>query len=554
MMKYQFKKLAALLLGVCMLLSLFTSCGKTEEDIYILFTGDAHCADDENIGYAGLKAFADMIKAEKSQYVTLVDTGDAVWGDFLGNQSEGEYIVDLMNQVGYDFAVLGNHEFDYGLEQLGNLISQSEAVYLGCNIFYTGKGENQLSALKPYAIETYGKTKVGFVGVTTPESITACAPMTFMEDGEIAYDFLIGDDGTKFYAEVQEQIDACRAEGADHVILLTHLGDGEEYGNYSSVALIAATTGADAVLDGHAHSTIPARLMKNKDGDEVLLASTGTKLQNIGVLLITPSGNLTVSLYSGMTDQNDTIAGVIDDANLAYETILAEKIGMSEVVLSTHSEDGQTRLVRSQETAIGNFCADAFRMVTGADLAFINGGGIRASLPAGDLTYGDILALCPYGNNICVVKTTGAEIADALEFSYRLLALDENGKALIEDGGFLQVSGLRFRVDTSVMSTVKTDENGLFVSVEGERRVKDLMILGKDGTYAPIDLDAEYTLAAFNFTLQECGDGFTMFVDNEYEISLGKFDYEVLIAYIQSFENDTIPSQYATIEGRIVIQ
>ncbi len=521
------------------------------EDIYIYFTGDAHCADDENLGYAGVKALVDHTEKNISRYVTLVDTGDAVWGDFLGNNSEGEYIVGLMNDVGYDYAVLGNHEFDYGMEQLSKLIEKSEATYLGCNITYSGSGDNPLAELKPYAIETYGDTKVAFIGVTTPESITDSDPASFMQDGKFVFDF--GQtDSNKFYENVQEKIDISKKDGADIVILLTHLGDGDEYGAFSSEALIAATTGADAVLDGHAHNTIPCRMIKNKSGESIPLSSTGTGLENIGQLVITSKGNITVTLINGELSRDEVIGSKIEAENAKYEAILAEVIGSTDFDLPTHDSDGE-RIVRNRETALGNLCSDAYRASTGADIAFVNGGGLRAPLEKGDITFGDIMSLHPYGNNICVVYATGREIADALEFSARFSSLGEDGLPSGEDGGFLQVSGLKFTIDTAIESSVATDENGMFLSVGDTRRVCDIMVETENG-YAPLNMNRLYTVASFNYTLQQCGDGYSMFANNEYAISLGKFDYETLIDYIKSFEGSKIPQKYASYEDRITIK
>ncbi len=522
-----------------------------ENDIYIYFTGDVHCADDENIGYAGVKALTDAARKYRGSYVTLVDTGDAVWGDFLGNNSEGEYIVDLMNDVGYDYAVLGNHEFDYGMEQLGDLIEMANAEYLGCNITYTGSGKNPLADLAPYAVETYGETKVAFVGVTTPESITDSDPEGFKENGEFVFDFGQSD-STAFYATVQAQVNAARAEGADYVILLTHLGDGETYGEFSSEALIAATSGVDAVLDGHAHHEIPCRLLANKEGRRIPLSSTGTGLQNVGQLVITAAGNVTVTLLRGELGRNTAIDEKIVTENAKYEEILAEVIGSTDFDLPTHDANGE-RIVRNRETALGNLCADAYRASTGADIAFINGGGLRAPLTAGDITFGDIMALHPYGNNICVVYATGAEIADALEFSARNSTLGDDGLPSGEEGGFLQVSGLTFTIDTSIPSSVTTDENGMFLSVGETRRVSNIMVQTESG-YVALDMQKTYTVASFNYVLQQCGDGYSMFADNEFAVTLGKFDYETLIDYIGSFEGGKIPARYASLEGRITIK
>lgn len=138
---------------------------KVQEDIVILFTNDVHCGIEKNIGYAGLVEYKELME-EKTPYITLVDCGDAIQGDTIGTVSKGEYLVDLMNEAEYDLAVLGNHEFDYGMDKLGDLIEKAEAKYLSCNISYTGSEENELAGVKAYEIITYGNTDVAFIGVT----------------------------------------------------------------------------------------------------------------------------------------------------------------------------------------------------------------------------------------------------------------------------------------------------------------------------------------------------------------------------------------------------
>ena len=161
---------------------------QSQEDIIILFTNDVHCGIEENIGYAGLVQYKKWVE-EKTPYVTLVDCGDAIQGEYIGMASNGEYIVDIMNEIGYDLAILGNHEFDYGMEQLEKLISKANAQYLSCNITYTGKNENALTKVKPYEIVEYGDTKIAYIGIATPETTTKATPTYFMEDGEFVYDF-----------------------------------------------------------------------------------------------------------------------------------------------------------------------------------------------------------------------------------------------------------------------------------------------------------------------------------------------------------------------------
>ena len=172
------KKLVALLLCLIMVLSLGTTAlaadGKSN-DIVILHTDDVHCGVSDGMGYAGVAAY----KAEMEQthnYVALVDCGDAVQGGAIGTLSGGAYLVDIMNETGYDFATFGNHEFDYKIPQLTKLTKQAKFKYLACNFKYLGKGTSDI-AYKPYEIVDYGGTKVAYIGIATPESFVKSTPL-----------------------------------------------------------------------------------------------------------------------------------------------------------------------------------------------------------------------------------------------------------------------------------------------------------------------------------------------------------------------------------------
>lgn len=523
------------------------------EDIVILFTNDVHCGIEEGIGYASVTAYRDYMKTQ-TPYVTLVDCGDAIQGEFIGLTSKGSYVVDIMNEMGYEFAVLGNHEFDYGMDVLSERIQQADAQYLGCNVNYSGSGENKLSKLKPYALKEYGETTVGFVGVTTPFSIGSSTPSFFMEDGEYVYDFTGGDNGQALYERVQDTVDACRKEGADYVIALTHLGDGEENSPYSSNELAWNTTGIDAILDGHAHSVLPCWIEENGEEEKVLICSTGTKLANLGQLVISEEGVVTTGLISNYPESDEKLQEYIDVIQAVYEGELQKKVGTSEVTLTGYTADG-IRLVRNRETTIGNFCADAYRAIAGADIAVVNGGGVRADIEAGDITYEDIYAVHPYGNTLCMTEVTGQEILDMLEMSSRKTQqlFEEDGNAVGEEGGFLSVSGMKYTIDTTVESSVVTDENEMFVSVEGQRRVKDVCVLTDNGEYEPIDPQKTYTMAAHNYLLKEGGDGLNMFMDHELLLDESMLDYQVLLEYIAQL-GGVIGESYAQTEGRIIVE
>ena len=532
-----------------------TNTAMVQDDIVILYTSDVHCGIDENIGYAGLVSYKEWVE-EKTPYVTLVDCGDAVQGEVIGTVSNGEYLIDIMNEVGYELAVLGNHEFDYGMEQTGDLIEQANAQYLGCNISYTGEGDNELADVKPYEIIDYGDTSIAFIGVSTPYSVTSSTPTYFMdENGEYIYEFAAGEGGSVLFECIQKNVDECREAGADYVVLLTHLGDADEFSPYSSIDVIGATTGVDVVLDGHAHSEISCRVEKNKDGDEVLLSAVGTKLTNIGQLVITADGHITTGLVDFYTEKDDAITEVIEDIKASYEAEMGKVVAHSDIALSCSDSEG-IRRVRNRETTIGNMCADAYRAMAGTDIAFVNGGGIRDDLPEGDITYADIIAVHPFGNTLCAIEVTGQEIMDFLEHVNQFVQTEASadGLAVGEDGSFQQVSGLKFTVDTSIPSSVVLDENGMFVSIEGDRRVKDIMIMNDSGEYEPIVADKTYTMASHNYLIKESGSGTDMFTDNVLLIDEGMIDYEILINYITENLNGEMSALYSETEGRIVIR
>lgn len=548
------KKLISIINSLVMVLSMLWGFIGRPNDIVILYTNDVHCAIDANIGYAGLASYKDAVE-ENTPYVTLVDCGDAIQGDYIGAISDGEYIIDIMNEVGYDFAVLGNHEFDYGMERLNYLIGESDAEYLSANISYTGDGNNELEAVEPYKIVRYGFTSVAFIGVSTPNSITSSTPAYFMDDsGNFIYNFCGGDDGSKFFECVQDNIDECKRRGADYVVVCSHLGDTQEYSPYSAATLVDNTSGIDVVLDAHAHNTIPCRIEDDKDGNDVLISSTGTKLQNIGQLVITPDGEISTGLVSGYAQKDAETESYINGIKDLYEADMNKVVATSDTALSCYNAE-HIRIVRTRETAIGNLCADAYRAIAKTDIAFVNGGGIRADIPAGDITNANMIAVHPYGNTLCSVKASGSEILDALEMASRKVCsqVSDGTVAVGENGGFLQVSGLKYTVDTSIESSVVLDANQMFVSVSGARRVKDVMVLGSDGIYRPIDKDAIYTVASHNYMLKNRGDGINMFADNEFIINEGMVDYEIVINYITNNLNGNVGSKYSSTEGRITI-
>ena len=544
------------------------------EDIVILYTNDIHCGVEDNLGFAGLAAYkAEMIAEYGEENVTLVDCGDAIQGAAIGTLSNGAYLVDLMNAVGYDYAIFGNHEFDYTIPELAKLVEKAEATYLGCNFKYIGKEEtvekteteekeevketlSEAIQLAPYAIEDYNGVKVAYVGILTPESVFKSTPAYFMdEEGNYMYSFCQGD-GKELYTAVQTAVDDARKAGADYVVALSHLGIEETSAPYRSTDVIANTKGIDVVLDGHSHSVVSGDEVLNAEGEKVLLSQTGTKLQSIGKLVIKADGTLSTELVTEYTNKDEKMATYVGTIQAELSKVLDTVVAKSDIELSILAADG-TRAVRNQETAIGDLCADAYRYISGADIAFVNGGGIRATIEAGEITYGEVINVHPYNNELCVIEATGQEILDALEMSTKSLTVEtSDGKnALGESGGFLQVSGLKFTVDLSVPSTVVTDEEGLFVNVKGNRRVKDVQVLNKEtGKYEVLNPSATYTLASHNYMLKSMGDGYSMFADNILLQDSVMLDNQVLIQYVKENLGGVIGEEYKVPQNRITVE
>lgn len=546
--------------------------------VSIVFTNDVHCAIDQQvdkdgnvtgIGYAGVAAYTN---AQKGLYgagnVTLVDAGDAIQGGPVGTLTKGAALVQIMNAVGYDYAIPGNHEFDYGMDQFNALVKQAGTTYLSCNFTKLNADGSKASVFAPFAIETYkdadvaaddadGVLKVAYVGISTPETLTKSSPANFQDAaGNYIYGFCQDETGEALYAAVQSAVDEARAQGADYVVAVGHLGIEGTTSRWTSEAVIKHTAGIDALIDGHSHeaydktvgSEVAAgaiQTLANSDGDKVVLVQTGTKLANVGNLVIDADAadgqEVTAQLVpaSECKDEDAAVKKVVDQVNGELADVLNKVVGKTDVALTIVDADG-VRQVRHHETNMGDLVADAYRAAVGADIALANGGGVRASIAAGDITNNDLLSVQPYGNELCLIEATGQEILDALEMGA--------SNAPEEFGGFLQVSGLSYKIDASIPSSVKTDENGNFVSVDGERRVFDVKV----GDQA-IDATKTYKVASHGYMLLEGGDGLTMFKDNKVLQENVILDNQALINYITNDLKGVVGERYAnaTGEGRI---
>ena len=563
------KKLLLFVIIMCLILALCSGCapkGGEEEngheengqeevsrngEVYIIYTSDVHCGIDQGFGYAGVTQIRNTLEAEG--YTTiLVDNGDSIQGETIGTLTKGEAIIELMSGMGYDIAVPGNHEFDYGTERFLELTEKAEFPYICCNFTYKDG-----LVFEPYIIKEVAGMKIGFVGVTTPSTITTSTPSFFQDsDGEYIYGFMQDDTGEKLYGAVQSALDEVRSKGADLVYVLGHMGmyGGTSYLNYADI--IEHTSGIDVFLDGHSHDTEQV-VMKDRDGNAVVRSACGTKLSCVGYSHISADGEvIETGIWSWTNDdapsdifgyRNET-SEAVDEANRKLAELTGEVVAHNNVDLTINDPEAKDdsgnpiRMVRRAETNLGDFCTDVLRKSTGADIGVMVGGNIRTDLRRGDITYGDILKVLPFQNGICVIKATGQQILDALEWGARNVPS--------ESGGFLQVSGLTYEIYAGVPSGCIADGNGMMTGIEGERRVRNVMIDGM-----PIDPEKTYTIAGTDYTLIDNGDGYTAFDGAAVIVENAGLDSQVMIDYITDSLGGVIGTEYEDPygQGRITI-
>ena len=507
------------------------------DDIVILYENDVHCTVE---GYSKLSAMKKELQ-ETHSYVGVVSGGDFIQGNSLGVISKGEYIVNLMNLVGYDAVTLGNHEFDYKLDRLEELTDKMNTKPICCNFQKTGE---DTTCFEPYSIVSYGDVDVAYIGITTPSTISSSAPAQFKdENGNYIYTF----HSTDLYDVVQENIESAQADGADYIIALSHIGYAEDelYGELEDVeSLIRNTSGFDVVLDAHSHSVIESRTITDKDGNEVLLSSTGTKFEYIGKLTISEENFETELIKTENYKSTDPVVDAyIDEIYAEYSMLGERKVAFSEVDLITKDKDGN-RLVRNNETNLGDLCAEAFRNAVDADIGYINGGSLRADIPAGDVTFNNLLNVLPFNNTIVLAEISGQTIKDMIEMTMMYYPG--------EGGAFPHLSGLTFSFNTSIPSSVVLDEYEDFAGVTGQYKVYKIKVYNKDnGTYEPLDLDKTYTIAASNYYLLEYGSGLKMLENTKVIQKDGMLDVEALELYIDDKLGGTVGQDYAEAKSNI---
>ncbi len=515
---------------VSLLLTLSGLPASLEGLVVILHSNDVH---GNIMGYAQMAALRDAFESLGAE-VILADAGDYSQGTTYVSTTKGADAIEMMNVAGYDVATLGNHEFDYGYPQLKENLSKADFAVLCANILKDGENAFQGNTI----IEKDG-VKIGFFGLDTPEAQTKANPALMQ--------------GLSFYAEkelyacAQAQIDELRANGADIVVCLAHLGVDKESAPNRSTDLYANVTGLDFIIDGHSHTV----MVEGADGEPI--QSTGTAFEYVGMILIDSEskeilGNALVELDGVAGDPTVAAAAqkIIDRVNAEYGEVFAR----SDVELNGDKAPGN----RTEETNLGDLITDAMLWslteqnpgsITEVDpdniISLTNGGGIRAWIHQGDISKKDINTVLPFGNTVAVVYVTGAELLEALEAS----TFSTPGAV----GAFPQVAGIDFTIFTDKAYDANTDKypGSTYYGPHSIQRVVINSINGK-----PFDLNAKYAVITNNFVAAG-GDTYYAFAAASSQFDTGRPLDEVLMEYITEKLGGVVGEQYAEPQGRITI-
>lgn len=487
--KASLRKLTSLLLVCALLISLLCAPALAEDasalgienltgKLVIIHTNDTHGADvaveGTSLGTAGIAQLVKDYEAAGAD-VLLISAGDAIQGDPLVNLSKGLTAIQFMNLAGYDLMVPGNHEFDFGYDNLLMLEKVADFPFVSASILDKESGE---PVFDEYVIFDTVIGKVGFFGLTTPETLTKANPKNVA-----SLSFLAGEE---LYAKAQDIVDELKAAGVDYIVCVTHLGIDDSSVPNRSNDVLENVEGIDILIDGHSHSVVQGE----KIGDTIM-AQTGTKLANAGVIIIDDDSIeaklISAEEYKSVDPEvNDAVNKVAAEIDKQLSAVFAR----TEVLLDGNRAPG----VRTQETNLGDFAADAIlwaaEQATGSkvDAAITNGGGIRATINAGDVTMKDMKTVFPFGNTISTVKITGKQLLEILEAA--CCATPE------AQGAFPQVAGIEFTIDTTVpyVNGEQYPDSTYFAPANPGSRIKNVKVGGE-----ALDLNKVYTIATNDF-------------------------------------------------------
>ena len=489
-----------------------------KKSIVILFEGDTHC---ETSGYSRFAGLRDAMKHADTAHVVTVGLGDFMVGGALGAISKGSYIIDIMRSVGYDVITIGNHEFDYGGDNMKNLLKQLGAP-VTCANFYDYGADAPVYA--PYIVRQYGNRRVAFVGALAPETMQLQQHAFYGDNGELLYDLHDVD----IYQLVQQAVDKARnEEHADIVVLLSHIGEKESMG-VSSHKLIAATRGIDAVIDSHSHTRVEGEWVNNVDGKAVIVTQAGAHMSHIGKMLIANDGTIGTSLIATNDIPYDSrqVAAVVDSVKREAQSVSEKVVCTSGYELTVADADGVS-IVQHEETNAGDLVTDAFRLEMGSEIALHTGNSFVKNIAAGNITYGDIVAMLPYENSMSVISVTGQQLLEMLT----RCTLNTPGN----DHQFPQVSGLCLTVNTTTHAVT---------NVEVLDRIS--------GSYKPLDPERTYTVALSSY--YKGGGFYNVLKDCPVMRNTTLMVRDVVIHYMSETLGGTLGETYRNPQGRITMK
>lgn len=501
------------------------------DEVVILYSGDMNGNVDDNIGVAGLAAYSNEMRIS-NKYVEIIDAGDATAGTVLASISKGEFVVEAMNAADYKMAVPGRKEFCYGMKQLDILSELAEFPYISCNLRRLDTGK---TVFKPYRLETYGKTKIAYVGISDPDIMVQYESFFKNSDGSYAYSFAGDDNGRELYDEVQAAIDAAKKAGADYVIAVGNLRDNMT-GVFSAKSIIENTSGINAFINSGSGKATAGEQVKTEDGGQALLTSPGGNISSIGVIKLSAGKSISSQIINSYNLKDIAVKDKVDALTKDYSSSLGEAFAKTGSRLQASGATGE-RFVEMGETNLGDLAADAYKAATGADIAFVEASEIKANIEVGSISYNDVIRAFPGNRSISVAKLSGFDIMDALEMSVRLYPS--------KNSGFLQVAGITFDIQETVIPSVTIDGLGNFVSVDDNYRVTNVMINGK-----PLDLMESYTVAGTNRLLN--GDtGYKMLANGPFTKVNVATDNQAVIDYIMKDLKGLVGGAYSKSQVRI---
>ena len=521
---------------------------KKNKDIVILATSDVHCSPEKGFGYTGLYRIREKFLKEGCE-VLLIDDGDEIEGhsELFGTVTQGQQVIDLMNKMGYDVATPGNHDFNYGADWFVSLASKANYPYISCNITKNGK-----LVFQPYIIKEVAGKKIAFVGVTTPKTIGFYTSESLFQNdsGKVIYDFKGGKKNKNLFTAVQSYANYARAAGADYVFLMSHFGQAKKYNAWDNITtLVASTNGIDAVFDGHSHDAKKLQL-PNSDGKIIDRIAMGSKFSRIGYLRISgEDGSITTGIFnwnssvtaSELFGIRNEMTEEVEKSMAEYKDIFYGKQGENKNPLYItnpnvlHTDGTPVKYIDKAETNLGDYCADAFRVMTGADVAFIPADKFNDNLPQGEVSMRDFYMVLPNSKRTMTVSATGQQILDMLEWSVRMYPQ--------ANPAFAQVSGVTFKINTKIKTPCKS-KKGKLKEIKGERRVSDVRIGG-----IAVDPERTYLVTSYISVIRTSNGGYNMFKKCKRVKSDTRLDFQLITDYMKNNLKGVIGDQYVNPTG-----